>query len=348
MNKIFNQQLAKTTVYISARHVVGIQMDRRPLLAKPKTLSQSTTRNFSYEKTVAEIFQTISNSTPVEYIQHGLLQLHDTTGLPWWATIVLSTVMLRTCITMPLAIYQNKILARVENLSLEMPAIVKELKQETAYAMKKFNWTEKQARILYNRSLKKQWNKLIVRDNCHPAKTMILLWGQIPLWICQSVALRNLINMLPDPSSLEAKITYTELTIGGFGWIPNLTEVDQSFIIPVVLGLTNLAIIEMQTMLRVRQQSRFQKYTVNFFRLISIGMVPLACYVPSALSLYWVTSSVYGLTQNLILLSPRVKRAVGIPKTPSEHEHPYQHLVDSLRNRLTFGGDTSAKKEGNI
>lgn len=73
---------------------------------------------------------------------------------------------------------------------------------------------------------------------------MIVLWGQIPLWICQSVALRNLVHMLPDPNSIQAKLIFTEMTIGGFGWIPNLTEVDASYILPVALGIINLSIIE--------------------------------------------------------------------------------------------------------
>lgn len=78
-----------------------------------------------------------------------------------------------------------------------------------------------------------------------------MLWGQIPLWIFQSVALRNLVNMLPDPTSLQAQIVVTEMTIGGFGWIPNLTEVDSSYILPVTLGIINLAIIEVIIFWRV-------------------------------------------------------------------------------------------------
>lgn len=34
-----------------------------------------------------------------------------------------------------------------------MPDIVKELKIETAFGIKKYNWTEKQARFLYNKSV---------------------------------------------------------------------------------------------------------------------------------------------------------------------------------------------------
>ena len=57
--------------------------------------------------------------------------------------------------------------------------------------------------LLNNQSLyfvvqaQKQWNLLVQRDNCHSFKATILLWGQIPLWICMSVALRNMAMMMP-------------------------------------------------------------------------------------------------------------------------------------------------------
>ena len=186
----------------------------------------------------------VSSSTPVTFIQESLTQFHDFSGMPWWATIMVSTVLVRGVVTLPLGFYQSKILAKVEKLGEEMPAIVKELKGETAYAIKKFGWNEKQAKTMYMRSLNKQWNNLIVRDNCHPAKATLVLIFQIPLWITQSWAIRNLIYIQPDPTSLPAQLIAAELMVGGFGWIPNLTEVDHSFIFPVTLGILNLTIIE--------------------------------------------------------------------------------------------------------
>jgi len=82
-----------------------------------------------------------------------------------------------------------------------MDLLVKELKRETAIAIKKFQWTEKQTKLVFNRSAKKQWNKLIVRENCHPFKASILLWAQIPLWVCMSVSLRNMMMMMPYPTT---------------------------------------------------------------------------------------------------------------------------------------------------
>lgn len=117
-------------------------------------------RHFSLQSTIDSLiktqvgfFKSLSESTPVEYFQKFLLTVHDSTGLPWWATIVCTTIALRTCITLPLSIYQNYILAKYENLHLEMPDIVKELKYETAVAVKMFNWDERTARMHYNRSV---------------------------------------------------------------------------------------------------------------------------------------------------------------------------------------------------
>lgn len=205
-------------------------------------LRTTTVRQFSLDSA----FTSISNSAAVAHIQHGLVQLHDSTGLPWWATVILSTVLMRTLITLPLTVYQHRITARLEQITGEMPAIVKELKQETVLAKRHYQLTEKQALALYNRSLKKQWDLLVVRENCHPLKTFCVIWGQIPLWIVQSMALRNVLSMQPDPTALHAQLTFAELTVGGCAWFPNLTEVDGSLILPVTLGLLNLAIIEVR------------------------------------------------------------------------------------------------------
>jgi inner membrane protein COX18 len=39
-------------------------------------------------------------------------------------------------------------------------------------------------------------------------------------------------------------VTYMELSVGGIVWMPNLLVPDESLILPVSLGLINLAIVE--------------------------------------------------------------------------------------------------------
>lgn len=290
-------------------------------------------RHASYQEAAMKVWKTISDSTPVAYLQEGLVTVHDTSGLPWWATIVLTTVVLRTAVTLPLSVYQFKIMGRLEKISKEMPDIMEELKRETAIAMKKFNWTERQAKAIFSISAKKQWNKLVVRENCHPVKTALTVWVQIPLWVINSVAIRNLVNMLPDPSSIEAQVVFSDLMVGGFGWIPNLTEVDSSFILPITLGIVNLSVIQVQAVLRKGQAGRMEKILTNFFRVLTLLMVPIAAVVPSCLSLYWLTSSTCGLIQSLAMLSPKVRTILGIPHLQHwPKEKPYKYLLEKFRS----------------
>lgn len=81
--------------------------------------------------------------------------------------------------------------------------------------------------------------------------------------------------------------------------------------------------------------SKLQKYATNFFRVICVGMVPIATMVPSGLCLYWVSSSVFGLAQNLAVLSPKLKRIARIPKVNSELEKPYTFLLDQIKKKIS-------------
>lgn len=65
--------------------------------------SNATTGNFTF---LSQMYQDLSQSSWVMNTQHLLEAVHDYTHLPWWATIVVTTVSLRLAITLPLAAYQ--------------------------------------------------------------------------------------------------------------------------------------------------------------------------------------------------------------------------------------------------
>lgn len=52
-------------------------------------------------------FQAALESTPVISAEQLLTSFHLVTELPWWATIVCTTILLRAFITTPLFVYQN-------------------------------------------------------------------------------------------------------------------------------------------------------------------------------------------------------------------------------------------------
>lgn len=150
------------------------------------------------------------------------------------------------------------------------------------------------------------------------------------------MSIRNLCYMLPKQDA-NAYATYQEFMTGGYLWITNLTVPDP-FVLPITMGLLNLAIIEINYMNKRKALTKLTKYLTYFFRIVAIGMIPIAMYVPSCVSLYWVTSSAFGLLQNLVLLSPRLRRLARMPITVSESAHPYSLLREKIVARCNFKG----------
>ncbi len=51
------------------------------------------------------------------------------------------------------------------------------------------------------------------------------------------------------------------------------------------------------------------------------------------MSLYWSASASFGLLQNISLKFPRVRRILGIPKTPSESATPFKDIASIIAGR---------------
>ncbi|XP_015110629.1 cytochrome c oxidase assembly protein COX18, mitochondrial [Diachasma alloeum] len=273
------------------------------------------------------------DSPPIEFIQNHLIILHSTLGLPWWATIVLLTCTAKTLITLPSALYQQHILAKSANLKWEMDEIVDDLKRDANYRVQVLGYTEDEARALYNKAFRDKWHELIVRDNCHPMKGFVLLMTQLPLWICLSAAVRNLCYVLPYPTPL-AQRTFMELSHEGIAWFSNLAAADPYYILPITMGLCNLINIEFNYMMRVKEPTVIQRVSLYVFRGISLVLVPIASIVPSGMSLYWATSSAFGLFQNMFIVAPRVRRFFRIEETENELQHPYKHVLNNFKARI--------------
>ena len=96
------------------------------------------------------VYASLLASKPVQLAQAVLEYAHDLTGLPWWASLAASTVLLRAALTFPLGVYAQYIRAKVERLQ---PEIVLRAKQafvrRFAERAQMEGWSEKRAeRIL--------------------------------------------------------------------------------------------------------------------------------------------------------------------------------------------------------
>lgn len=75
-------------------------------------------------------------------------------------------------------------------------------------------------------------------------------------------------------------------------------------------------------------------------------MIPIAYMAPSAVSLYWTTSAVAALGVNLVIMSPKVRKAMRIPPLPTETAHPYKQAWDTMVHKKVnfFSGKRQTKK----
>ncbi|XP_003790140.1 mitochondrial inner membrane protein COX18 isoform X1 [Otolemur garnettii] len=276
-------------------------------------------------------YEALAASAPVRGAEQVLLSAHAATGLPWWGSILLTAVALRGAITLPLAAYQHYILAQVENLQPEIKTIARHLNQEIAIRANQLRWSKRVARLTYLKHMRRFVSELYVRDNCHPFKATVLVWIQLPMWIFMSVALRNLST---GAAHSEAGFSVQEqLANGGVLWFPDLTALDSTWILPVSVGVVNLLIVEIFALQKIGM-SRFQTYITYCVRGVSVLMIPVAATVPSSLALYWLCSSLMGLSQNLLLRSPGFRRLCRIPLTKSDSETPYKDLLAAFYAKI--------------
>uniref|UniRef100_A0A3Q3VSN1 Membrane insertase YidC/Oxa/ALB C-terminal domain-containing protein n=1 Tax=Mola mola TaxID=94237 RepID=A0A3Q3VSN1_MOLML len=311
----------------SARTLSGVRtLSGTRTLLGVQTLSGTRTLS-SGGAGAAGWYSSLSDSPPVHLCEQCLVSLQQVSGLPWWLNIVMSTLAVRTLITLPLAAYQMVIVAKVEALQAEISELVKRLQLEVSVRARERGWTEKQSRFQFQKNLRRIISQLYIRDNCHPFKASLLVWVQLPLWISLSLALRKL--------SLDKPGLQSELATGGALWFPDLTLPDSTWILPICLGLTNLLIVEMFSLQRVNP-SRFQRIVTNSIRMLTVLMVPIAATVPSSMALYWVTSSLVGFGHNLLLRSLLLHRLLRLPAQRSDS--PYRDLLAAFFTKYFLVG----------
>lgn len=92
--------------------------------------------------------------TPVYLAQQSLESIHSLTHLPWWGVIVGVTFFLRTIITLPLAVKQNKLVTKIELLQPTLKMMSEALKHRVAADCKREGKTVAQFDAIYKKKVR--------------------------------------------------------------------------------------------------------------------------------------------------------------------------------------------------
>jgi len=119
----------------------------------PQTLWHQQKRNIS-AKTVQYFYS--PEFPPVGFAQKLLEVVYDATGLPWWGTILLTTVALRTAVTLPIAVYAQWNVMKIQQLRPVLKEKGERLKLEVASAKRRYKWSDNKAMFMFRKNVRSQ------------------------------------------------------------------------------------------------------------------------------------------------------------------------------------------------
>ncbi|XP_042948956.1 mitochondrial inner membrane protein OXA1-like isoform X2 [Carya illinoinensis] len=226
---------------------------------------------------------------PVQLLQYLIDAVHSFTGLNWWASIALTTLLIRGA-TLPLLINQLKATTK---LTLLRPHL-EELKQQMQdKGMEPTAVAEGQ----------QQMQKLFKEYGVSPLTPLKGLFIQGPVFISFFLAISNMAEKMPSFKG------------GGAYWFVDLTTPDSLYILPALTALTFLVTVECN-MQEGMEGNPIAGTMKNVSRGIAVLTVPFTMSFPKAIFCYWVTSNLFSLAYGLALKNPGVKKFLGIPEIP--------------------------------
>ncbi|CAN6285958.1 unnamed protein product [Urochloa humidicola] len=241
---------------------------------------------------------------PVAALQHLLDAVHSFTGLNWWATIAVTTVLIRL-LTVPMLINQMKSTIKLNDLKPKIEAISEEMR----------NSTDPRSTEIAKQKL----GELFLKHGVTPLTPLKGLFIQGPIFMSFFFAISNMVEKV---ASLKG---------GGAYWFTDLTTPDDFFILPVLTSLTFLVTVElnMQDGMEGNPMAKTMKTYSRFFGLM---MVPFTIGFPKAIFFYWITSNLFSLVYGVVLRNPAVRHRLGLPPVVS------QPMPAQLQALNLFGG----------
>ncbi|KAG0042470.1 Cytochrome c oxidase assembly protein cox18, mitochondrial [Gryganskiella cystojenkinii] len=277
----------------------------------------------TFASTTTDLTSLILEPTQVNALlasTHYVLEGIHAAGLPWWATIFTATFLLRTAITTPVAIYQQRAVGRMMALTPVLQAWLETLKASVSidHKLKGRDYATFNSEI--QNAYRAKVKELYSANRCNPRVSFLLPWVQIPLFITMSLTIRGMAGYpLPfiGDSSLPLEPGFAQ---GGTLWFTDLAASDPTWIMPIAIGATNLLNVELNGLMMSKTPTRNQVIFRNIFRALSISMIPIAHEAPMAVCLYWLSSGSYSVLQNVAFRVPSIRSRLKLPPLPPKVE----------------------------
>lgn len=262
------------------------------------------------------------------FTTHSVLDgIHATTGLPWVLSLPLSALIVRVVVAGPLVIYARRVTERQLALSPLLQAWAHQIQRQVgvegrAAALMPLDFD----RRIQKAVRRKQW-ELFQRWHCGRWRLMAPL-GQFPVWLIVVETIRRmcgagkgLLGWLMGKDTIAVDVDRGEvladlsmdrgnivginesLSREGALWFQDLLAPDPLLFLPFILSGTLLThtFIGKKTILKMQEQSTIQRRLSNSGKVLALVVGPVALQVPSAILVYWISSSFFAMCQTVLL-----------------------------------------------
>lgn len=261
---------------------------------------------------IADFFQTLFGPV-VNVLGVALLYFHQTLGAPWWLSIVMLTVIVRSLL-FPLTVKQVRSMRAMQDLKPQMDRVRAQFRDNP-------------------QRQREEMAKVYQEQGVNPLGGCLPILVQMPIFIGIFYVIRKF-GGTPGRTPPE----YESFTNGGILWFQDLSHADPYYLLPVISAVTMLAATEI-TSKNVDPQQRW------LMRLLPVGFTAFLLNFPAGLFVYWITSNFMTLVQNYVIYnhgpgkkSAESRKVSGTGKTGTSGAAKDQQTQDSSGQRTS--GDT--------
>ncbi len=282
--------------------------------AAPATTPVAENITVAIDNAVAAVEPAVAHvlgNAPSHLVMKAIDLLHTTLDIPYWGSIIASTLILRTFL-LPITISGIQNSARLQCMKPEMERIQKAFTSDPMHG-------DIRAKKKYEEEMKGLFKKF----NCNPIRSLSMPLLQVPIFMSFFFALKEMGLYFPDMAN------------GGALWFTDLTIPDASYMLPVLNAVSFLAMLELTTASNNNVPNK--QLMKNVMRFFAIALIPMTIEMPQAVFMYWSANSTFSVVQMMVLKTKAVKKYLDIPDPPAEDpatqqqtkiENPFKNIME--------------------
>ncbi|KAI9914098.1 hypothetical protein PsorP6_005942 [Peronosclerospora sorghi] len=260
----------------------------------------------------------------VQGAQAVLEMVHTSTGLPWWATLMLSGVTLRAAI-FPLYVFQIHATQRLMQASLDF----KKLYSAYKYARTFTPGSDYKGHLDAIKLGRQGIRAIMKKYHTRPIQTFMGAFAYIPIFVVMAYGARDMVR----------SGNFAGFDSGGFLFWKNLTETDSTFVLPVLAALSTYGNLEVTA----RTKSGLWTELLRAGQYVTILAVPFMVNLPQGVFFYWLGSSWSSMAQTIAMNNNNFRRFIGLKPRVSQ-----AHPSAKEATKLLGGIPQNAAKGSNV